>query len=168
MGLHIRINFDGACNNHLIKQGINPPMGLGISVFINNEYCEELSKFVGVPGEINNSSNIAEWQACIEAMKLAAELFDTDYKDTFEIQSDSQLISYQFNGTYHVHEKKFKPYYHDALKYARKAKIKNIKWVKREFNKEADRLSKKGLQSITMINDSKAISGNHQEVNKRA
>jgi ribonuclease HI len=52
-------------------------MGLGIAVFINNEYCEELSKFVGVPGKINNSSNLAEWMACVEALKLAAELFDS-------------------------------------------------------------------------------------------
>jgi ribonuclease HI len=150
ISMHIRINFDGACNNHLIKKGIDPPMGLGIAVFINNEYCEELSKFVGVPGKINNTSNVAEWMACVEAFKLAAELFDSNHEDIFEIQSDSELITKQYNGVYDITKEHFKQYRREAKHHSSNANIRylNIKWVKREFNKEADRLSKKGLQSI--------------------
>jgi hypothetical protein len=33
MGLHIRINFDGACNNHLIKQGYQSTNGIRHSGF---------------------------------------------------------------------------------------------------------------------------------------
>lgn len=152
MGLDIRIHFDGACDNGLLKRtGKFPPMGIGVAVFINNEYQEELSKFAGVEGKEGNSSNVAEWMGCVEAFKLATEYKEAD--DTIEIVSDSEVITKQFNGEYEIKEERFKPHYREAMKYYHRLGQLSLKirHVLRQYNKEADILSKKGLQLINGV-----------------
>jgi ribonuclease HI len=149
MGLEIRIHFDGACDNGMFKRtGLYPPMGIGVAVFINNEYQPDLSKFVGIERSEHNTSNIAEWMGCVEAMKLAVEYKEEG--DSIEIVSDSEVITKQFNGEYEIREEKFRSHYREAIKFYNKIGQWGLKirWVKREFNKEADILSKKGLQLI--------------------
>jgi ribonuclease HI len=143
--MYFRIHFDGACNN---KQE-HPNMGIGIAVFVDNEYQEDLSKFVGVKGDFESSSNVAEWIGCVEAFKMAYEYAEKG--DRVEIYSDSQLITHQFNGHYEIRQEKFKEYYRQAKRWYHMANLARlqIKWVPRQQNKEADALSKKGLQSIS-------------------
>jgi ribonuclease HI len=146
MGLNIKIYFDGAVS----KSQLGCDMGLGIAVFVDNIYEEELSKFVGVKGNEESSSNVAEWMACVEAFKLALE-----YKqegDTIEIYSDSQLITNQFNGNFEIKEEKFRKYYREAIRHYNKLGSWGLKiqWVKRELNREADRLSKLGLKQLVV------------------
>lgn len=143
----IRINFDGACDNGMRKRlGKDPDMGIGVAVFINNSFEPVLSKFVGVRGSEDSSSNVAEWMGCVEAMKLAAEYKEAG--DIIEIVSDSELITRQFNGDYEIKNHYFKQFYQSAMMYYRKIGQERlrIKHVRRNFNKEADLLSKKGLQ----------------------
>jgi ribonuclease HI len=142
--MHFRVHFDGAVSES--KLGCD--MGIGVAVFINNGFEEDLSKFVGVKGWDESSSNIAEWIGCVEALKLINE-----YKqegDTFEIVSDSEIVTNQFNGVYAVNKESFKPYYREAMKLYHKAGLLDVKirWVPRNQNKEADVLSKKGLHLI--------------------
>jgi ribonuclease HI len=148
--MHFRIHFDGACDNGMFKRtGKYSPMGIGVAVFINNEYQPDLSKFVGIEGKDGNSSNIAEWMGCVEAFKLAVEYKEEG--DTIEIVSDSEVITKQFNGEYEIREEKFKPHYRGAMKlYHKIGQLSlKIKWVPREQNKEADRLSKLGIKQFT-------------------
>ena len=146
--MHLKINFDGA----VTKSQLGTDMGIGVAVFINGQYYEELSRYLFVPGFNKSSSNVAEWIGCVEAFKLAAEYKEPG--DIIEIFSDSQIISYQYNGDYAIKKDEFRVFYNNAKMWAKTAGLENlkIKWVKREFNKEADRLSKKGLHSTEVLN----------------
>lgn len=137
-----RVNFDGACNNHLEK----PAMGVGVAVFIEEVYTEELCRAIHVPSESREeklTSNVAEWQACIEAMKVAVGLRQDGYM--ILIFSDSEVITRQFNGEYAIHKHEFIECFRSAKFYAQKAGVSRITWIPREENQEADDLSKLGL-----------------------
>lgn len=133
------IYFDGACWN---KEGYQHLMGIGVAVFLDNEYQEELSRAIHLedPG---GSNNIAEWEGCVEAMKIAGDLVKEGY--TVKIFSDSQLIANQFNGNFRINKVDFLNYFRTAKYHANKAGITSIVWIKRELNKKADELSKIGL-----------------------
>lgn len=141
----IKIKFDGACHNIVDN---NNHMGIGLAVFINDVYSEDHSDAIhaeGLNGE-RGTSNIAEWRGCVEAMRKACKLKLKHPGAIFEIYSDSQLISNQFNGDWLIMQNHFKIYKDQADKLARIAGIKRISWIRREFNKEADKLSKQGLK----------------------
>lgn len=149
----ITINFDGACNNRQQR----PAMGIGIAVFINNEYQENISNFIRYisTNEERGTSNIAEWRGCMEAMRKVNQL-KLIYPDAkFEVFSDSQIIVHQFNGLYNIYKEEFYKYFNQAKKLAARAGIKEINWVSRDYNIHADKLSKKGLQ-LTEDLDAKA------------
>lgn len=143
--LDIKVHFDGAVS----KSQIGCDMGAGIAVFINNSYDEIISKFVGIKGNEESSSNVAEWIGCVEAFKLINEL-GLELGDQVEVYSDSQIISSQFNGEYQIRDQKFRKYYDEAKRLAKLAGVETIKvkWIPREKNKEADKLSKIGLKSL--------------------
>jgi ribonuclease HI len=163
--MNIKIHFDGACNN----QHEDSNMGIGVAVFINNEYCEELSKFELVKSTEfeRGTSNIAEWLGCVEAMKLASELKDVEFNDIIEVYSDSKLITEQFNGNYKINKLNFLNYYRQAKYYSNQSGVNKINWVSRKQNKEADRLSKKGLRENNS-SDCPSVSINHKQINKTA
>lgn len=146
----IHIKFDGACNNH-IKEGLRP-MGIGVAVFFDDEYIPEESIAVLVePKVVNGTNNIAEWEGCYEAWKKVWELEDKYPGNPIRMYSDSLIIANQFNGEYGINEVTFQPYYDLTIAMQANSKSnKNLKieWVKREFNKEADKLSKNGLQGL--------------------
>lgn len=141
----IRINFDGACNNH---KKSDRHMGVGVAVFIDNIYQEDLSKSIGLKGDSDSSSNVAEWFGCMEAMRLASEITKPNEKYIFKIYSDSQIIASQFNGDYRINKEHFKDYYQVSHMYAEITGITEVIWIPREKNKEADRLSKIALKSV--------------------
>lgn len=140
--MHIRIHFDGAVS----ESKIGCDIGIGVACFVNGQYQEDLCKFVGHKGWHSSSSNVAEWMACIEALITAVDYFE--HGDKIEIVSDSQLIVNQFNGEYQITKPHFQELYRQAKIWADKISINKIKWVPREENQEADRLSKKGLALV--------------------
>ena len=74
-----------------------------------------------------------------------------EYKDRYaegEIFMDSQLVVNQFLGNWQIKNEqfnKFNKFAHEQLNKIPFAKWKGLKWVRRGFNQEADRLSKDGL-----------------------
>jgi len=137
-----KIFSDGAANNHLGK----PSMGYGVAVFLEGVYTEELCRAVHVAAESREeklTSNVAEWYACIEAMKVAVGLRQDGY--TVFAYSDSQVIVNQFNGDFYINKPEFREAFTTAHHYAQKAGVSKIKWIPREENQEADDLSKLGL-----------------------
>lgn len=142
----VRIHFDGACRN---MPGIVSPMGLGIAVFENKEYCEITSRAIGVE-EYNGegTSNIAEWLALIEALKIAKSYREEDRNCKISIFGDSKLIVNQFNLLWRINEEKFLPLFKEARRLNVQARIGEIYWIKREYNTKADELSKLGLKSV--------------------
>ena len=144
----IKIHFDGAVS----KSQLGCDMGIGVAVFVDDEYREDLSKFVPVRGSHNSSSNVAEWIGCVEAFIVAYDLCQKfDKFDKIEVYSDSQLITYQYNDLYQIKKDNFQEYYRQAKIWAKKAGLQNLKvqWVRRELNKEADKLSKKAIKTFS-------------------
>lgn len=145
MGI-IQIKFDGACRNVPNQSSV---MGIGVAVFFDNEYVEEESVAIQiVPESVRGTSNIAEWEGCIEAWKIAMTLYSKYPGNTIKIYSDSQLITNQFNGLFAINNLSFSTYYKMGKEIQDKIlpSIAMIEWIPREENKEADKLSKIGLK----------------------
>lgn len=142
----VRIHFDGACHN---MPNIVSPMGLGIAVFEDGEYCEITSRAIGVEEyQGDGTSNIAEWLALVEALKIAVDYRKENPDLKISIFGDSQLIVNQFNLIWKINEEKFLPLFKEAKILNVKARIGEIHWVKREYNTQADKLSKQGLKIL--------------------
>jgi len=146
--MKVKIYFDGACLN--IKDNRESLTGCGVAVYIDEEYSEYFSKaFAGDPG----TSNLAEWCACVEAMKIGYEISELakqlNEQCKIVVLSDSQVITRQFNGVYQIKENSFWSYFRDAKYFANKMEKNlhegSIHWVPREQNVKADILSKQGL-----------------------
>jgi ribonuclease HI len=141
----IEIKFDGACHN---KVGESSIMGIGIAVFFDNEYIEEESIAVQItPEYVRGTSNIAEWEGCVQAWRTALILTEKYPGNEIRVYSDSQVISRQFNGEYAINNTSFHSYKRIAEEYSNKIQPDlKVHWIRRELNKEADKLSKIGLK----------------------
>lgn len=121
---------------------------MGIGVHITSAYGETLLSYGLAAGLGTN--NIAEWIALERGLKECLELVKVsngDIKDII-IHSDSQIIVNQFAKTWAVKQVSFTPYLErchtlrDIL--ARYRANVTVKWVAREENTIADKLSKIG------------------------
>lgn len=144
---YIKINFDAACdNNSKLKL-----MGLGVAVFVDSIYREDLSKaeFYGT----NGTNNIGEWGALELASNVAVELEKLDeFKDdelSIKIYGDSQLVVRQLSGEYRIKQDHLRPYRQKVLSKLGQLKRKaEVHWIPRTENKEADKLSKIAIQNF--------------------
>ncbi|HHX22806.1 MAG TPA: ribonuclease HI family protein [Thermoanaerobacterales bacterium] len=111
--------------------------GIGI-VFINeqNNVVKEISDYIG-----QTTNNIAEYTAMVTALKEALEM---NFEE-IEVISDSELIVKQINGEYQVKNKGLKPLYKEACQLLKEFKKYTVRHVKRERNKEADKLANRGI-----------------------
>jgi ribonuclease HI len=111
--------------------------GIGI-VFINeqNNVVKEISDYIG-----QTTNNIAEYTAMVTALKEALEM---NFEE-IEVISDSELMVKQINGEYQVKSKGLKPLYKEACKLLKEFKKYTVRHVKREHNKEADKLANRGI-----------------------
>ncbi len=131
-------------------------MGVGVAVWIDDCYEHELSLAIGLregwEGD-RSTSNIAEWIGCVEAMRAAKGLKKEYPQATIEIYSDSQLITNQFNDKFTIKQPEFHKYKTKAKEYAKGVfgNGKEIQWIRREFNKQADKLSKEGIELATTL-----------------
>lgn len=143
----IKLFFDGACNN---QPGWPKCMGIGVAVFVNDIYDEELSIAKGYDSPYENevgTNNVAEWLGCIEAMKVAKELRQFYKHSKLEVYSDSQIITNLFNGDNRSHKPNFIKFKEIAERFAIGLYLR-VKWIPREQNKHADKLSKIGIKSV--------------------
>ena len=133
MSKKLIIYTDGA------SRGNPGPASYGVYITDEATYSCELKGVLG-----HQTNNFAEYTAVIEALKWLSDHTDK----TAEIRSDSELLIKQLKGEYKVKSDTIKPLH---------AEIKNIllknnldvqfKHVRREFNKEADRLANEALDS---------------------
>ena len=142
MKTQVHIFFDGSCDNNS-KMKL---MGAGVYTFLEGENLPKYSKayFKGTQG----TSNIAEWEALTEALKMAV-LVKRELEDDieFHIFGDSQIIVKQFNEEYEIHKPYFKPYFIECKRYAQYLgdSLQGVGWIRRQFNTDADKLSKAGV-----------------------
>ncbi len=89
----------------------------------------------------HGTNNRAEYMALLRSIELAEKLGG----DELEVLSDSQLVVSQMNGVYKVKNGDIKALVLKVRERLARSGLKfRIVHVRREFNKEADKLAKKG------------------------
>lgn len=118
----------------------NPgPASYGVYILVDPNEVVEIK---GVLGQQTN--NFAEYTAVIEALKWVV-------KNAFkaaELRSDSELLIKQLKGEYKVKSETLKPLHSEIKDLMTKNNLQiQFKHVRRELNKEADRLANEALDS---------------------
>ncbi len=142
----IEIYFDGLC------QPINPG-GIACFAFLVKSDGRTVHTEYGVAAEPfseNSTNNVAEYTALTKALQwlLANDLGSTKV----EIKSDSQLIVNQLAGDYKVKAKRILALYREVLLLKSKFQDIQIKWIPRQNNQEADRLTTKAYNRALQQN----------------
>ena len=127
--------FDGGARS-------NPgPAGYGVSIV--DEQGAVIAELHGSLGIATN--NIAEYNGLIAALQWAV---DHDLK-SITIKGDSLLIIEQMRGNYKVKNEGLKPLHLQARMLVMQIGDVKFEHVRRELNKEADRLSNVGMDGNT-------------------
>jgi ribonuclease HI len=126
MAGRFRAAFDGG------SRGNPGPAAWGVVVL--DEAGRPLEGFAGFLGTATN--NVAEYNGLLEALRLAAER----QADEVELQADSELIVRQLEGRYRVKNAGLKPLFLEAQRRIRGFRSFRVRHVRREDNREADRL----------------------------
>lgn len=133
----VYVNTDGG------SRGNPGPMAAGVFIHDGNGgVIKEVAKHLG-----NGTNNYAEYSAVLIALETLKSLYGSKTKTMeFALSLDSQLIERQLNHTYQVKEPGLVPLFM-AIHNMRIAAFPFITFthVKREFNKEADRLANLAL-----------------------
>ncbi len=131
----MKLHTDGAC---ILQKGV---MGIGYVLQIGDA---KYSKYQGIEGDGTN--NMAEYLALLEGIAEAAVHLHHSGDNTLYIYSDSQLMVNQILGNYRVKNDHLKLLRDDVLKALQRFNWK-IEWIPREYNAEADKLSKQAIEA---------------------
>lgn len=89
----------------------------------------------------NTTNNVAEWTGLLKILEKAQELGVQD----IEVRMDSELVVKQMLGVYRVKNEGLIPIYEKAKILSSRFPKFKIVHVRREYNKEADRLANQAL-----------------------
>jgi ribonuclease HI len=122
----------------------NPgPAAIGVQLQDESgKVIKEVAETIG-----NATNNFAEYQAVMRGLQTAKELYGKKTKEmVFEIKLDSELVKKQLNSEYQIKEPGLVPHFIE-IHNMRVASFPNLIFthVRREFNKEADRLVNEAL-----------------------
>jgi ribonuclease HI len=111
----------------------NPgPAAYGAVLFdVDGETLREVSEFLGIA-----TNNVAEWSGLIAGLEAALELG----VDEIEVRLDSELVVRQLSGAYRVKQPHLIPLHAKAKSLLRRFPHSHVAHVRRELNKEADKL----------------------------
>lgn len=134
----IRVFFDGLCEPR------NPGGWAiyGFVVFKDDEKIHEEYGLAGKPGTPEATNNIAEYSGILKALEWLEKNGHTGSE--VEICGDSQLVVKQLSGEFRIKNPGLKPLFARVVQLKQKFPKINVKWVPREENKEANRLTKLG------------------------
>ena len=120
--------------------------GIGIRIEEGGETLTEHCEYIGC-----TTNNVAEYRALIKGLEIAAQ-FKANRVIVF---SDSELVVRQMNGTYKVKSGGLLPLYQTARMQSRTFDGFQIRHVRREQNREADRLANQGIATKDSADTSK-------------
>jgi len=131
-GESLIINIDGA------SRGNPGEAGAGAVLRNPSGRAVELKKYLG-----KTTNNVAEYEALVMALEEATRLGAREA----EVRSDSELLMHQMNGVYRVKSPHLRPLHEKAASLA--SGFRKIKFihVKREANREADRLANLAIET---------------------
>jgi probable phosphoglycerate mutase len=127
--------FDGGARSN--------PGPAGYGVYIVDDAGNVLAELSGSLG--NTTNNIAEYQGLIAALQWAVDHNVT----AITIKGDSLLIVEQMRGNYKVKNEGLRPLHMKARMLVMQIGDVKFEHVRRELNKEADRLSNVGMDANT-------------------
>jgi len=137
----LEVFIDGAC------EPINPggTASYGLVIKSGTETLLKKSGIVGSGKEMSN--NVAEYSGLISFLEWYHK---NNRNDQVIVYSDSQLLINQMNRTWTVKGGLYKPYRDKALSLLTQEISQRIryKWISKEENYEADKLSKEALASL--------------------
>lgn len=148
----IEVYFDGLC------EPVNPHgiATYGFVIYANSGVrrykLHEGSGVVGA-GCLGNdvTNNVAEYTALIKALDW---LFQNNLTDKpVVVMGDSQLTIRQLNGVYGVRARRVVPLYNKVVELANKFKNIKFTWIPREYNEEADSLSRRSYYEFCKKNE---------------
>jgi ribonuclease HI len=128
---HLVAHVDGGARGN--------PGPAGYGVLIRDEAgrrVAELSEYLG-----RQTNNYAEYRGLLAALRYAVEEGVTGLR----VFSDSELLVRQIVGIYRVQNPGLRPLYEEAQQLIRKLDWFTIEHVRREQNREADRLANRAM-----------------------
>jgi probable phosphoglycerate mutase len=123
-------NIDGG------SRGNPGPAGYGVRIECEDGSVVELKEALALA-----TNNVAEYSGLLAALRWAA----ANGIATLHIRSDSELLVKQMKGLYRVKNPGLQPLYEEAVSLARRIGRVTFEHVRREFNKEADRLANEAM-----------------------
>jgi len=121
----------------------NPgPAGYGVRIEgPDREVLDDLHGALGIA-----TNNIAEYNGLLAALRWAV----AHNESVVQIKADSELLVRQMRGEYRVKNEGLKPLFLQACALIRQIGDVRFEHVRREFNKEADRLSNLGMDEAEL------------------
>jgi ribonuclease HI len=123
-------NIDGG------SRGNPGPAGYGVRIEQPDGTITELKEFLG-----SCTNNVAEYSGLLAALRWAADRGVTQLR----VRSDSELLVKQMRGEYRVKNPGLLPLYEEARSLMRKVGRVTFEHVRREHNKDADRLANEAM-----------------------
>ena len=123
-------NIDGG------SRGNPGPAGYGVRIEREDGTVIELKEALPLA-----TNNVAEYNGLLAALRWAAE----NAVSTLHIRSDSELLVKQMKGQYRVKNPGLQPLYEEARSLVRQIGRVTFEHVRREFNKDADRLANEAM-----------------------
>lgn len=131
----IFIHIDGASRGN--------PGEAGFGIHVTDATGADRAALYGYLGRASN--NVAEYQALIHALRWALQQGERRVK----VLSDSELVVRQVEGRYKVKHPDMIPLHREAMALLRKFEAASVSHVRREQNREADRLANQALDERT-------------------
>jgi len=137
MGKKIEIYVDGG------SRGNPGPSGIGVVILdAGGKKLKELSKYIG-----EATNNIAEYNALLYGLEEALIL----RADDIIINTDSELVAKQLTGDYRVKDPNLRPLFDRAINMLKSFNNFEVRHIKREMNKEADKLVNKAINLASLL-----------------
>ena len=127
-------NIDGG------SRGNPGPAAYGVHIEQADGTIVELKEFIGT-----TTNNVAEYNGLLAALRWAAEHGVTPLL----VRSDSELLVKQLRGEYRVKNPGLQPLYEEARSLIRRIGRVTFEHVRREFNKDADRLANEAMDEAS-------------------
>jgi ribonuclease HI len=130
-GQALHIHIDGASRGN--------PGEAGFGVHVADAEGATHAELFGYLGRASN--NVAEYQALLHALRWAL----ARGARRVEVYSDSELVVRQIDGQYRVKHPDMVPLHREARDLLRRFEAAVVRHVRREQNREADRLANRAL-----------------------
>lgn len=129
-GASATANVDGG------SRGNPGPAGYGVHIRRDDGTIVELKESLG-----HCTNNVAEYNGLLAALRWAADEGIT----TLHLKADSELLVKQMRGEYRVKNPGLQPLFEEARRLVRRIGRVTFEHVRREFNKDADRLANEAM-----------------------